>query len=519
MIRVAIFFTSVGLLALGVAWLADRPGEVSLVWLGYRVETSVMVAAAALIVLMIAVVVIGSLLRAILRSPDQVSMFLRHRRQIRGYLAITRGLIAVGAGDARVALRSAEEAARLSPNDPLALLLTAQSAQMSGDRAAAEAAFKAMASRVDTKLFGLRGLYIEAQRRNDVPAARLFAEEAVKTSPATGWAAQAVLDDRAAAGDWNGALESLDAMKGDLQKPLYRRQRAVLLTARALALADSDRNAALTLALEATKLAPDLIPAAALAGRRLAEAGETRKAAKIIEAAWILHPHPDLAEVYADLRLGDSARERRARIKKLADKAPSHIESALALARTALDAGEYAQARSALAAYAAAPTRRVAALMAQIEETEHGDEGRAREWLARAARAAPDAAWTADGMVSERWMPVSPVSGRLDAFTWRVPLAAIGAGPNIDAETAIRPNETSAVVPAKRKAPARGAQRPARKGKTEKVPSADAVIPLVHAPDDPGPDVALDSDPVPETADAAPATRHAPWQRWRELFR
>ena len=63
--------------------------------------------------------------------------------------------------------------------------------------------------------------------------------------------------------------------------------------------------------------------------------------------------------------------------------------------------------------------------MAEIEQRESGDEGRAREWMARALHAARDPAWTADGFVSDRWMPVSPVSGRLDAFQWKVPLAEI----------------------------------------------------------------------------------------------
>jgi len=46
-------------------------------------------------------------------------------------------------------------------------------------------------------------------------------------------------------------------------------------------------------------------------------------------------------------------------------------------------------------------------VMAEIEEKEHGDEGRAREWMTRAVHARRDPAWTADGVVSERWMPVS----------------------------------------------------------------------------------------------------------------
>ena len=426
MIRVVLFLLAVAVLAAGFVWVADRPGDVAITWMGYHVETSVMVAALAVAALVLVLMLLWAIVRFILRSPEQVSLFFRHRRAMKGYLAISRGLIAIGAGDLRSARRSADEAARLSPGDPLALLLTAQSAQMAGDRSGAERAFREMTRRDDTKLLGLRGLYIEAQRRDDAHAARLAAEEAAKASPAPAWAGQAVLDYRCAAADWAGALDALDHMKGALEKADYRRKRAVLLTARALALEEIDRDASRAAVLEAVKLAPDLVPAAALAGRRLAEAGEQRKARKILEKAWTINPHPDIAEAYANLRLGDSGA-----------RAPhAHAEAGRQCCRASSKArwpwraprstrANSASARAALAPYLSAPTRRVATLMAEIEESEHGDEGRVREWMGRAMRAAGDPAWTADGVVSERWLPVSP-NGRLDGFVWKVPLAEIG---------------------------------------------------------------------------------------------
>jgi HemY protein len=44
-----------------------------------------------------------------------------------------------------------------------------------------------------------------------------------------------------------------------------------------------------------------------------------------------------------------------------------------------------------------------------------------REWLARGSRAPRDAAWVADGIISSQWAPISPVTGKLDAFEWRQP--------------------------------------------------------------------------------------------------
>ncbi len=552
MIQVVLFLVTVALAAAGFAWVADRPGDVVLTWMGYRIETSLMVAAFAVVALVILVMIVWSLARAILRSPEQVSLFFRHRRAMKGYLAISRGLIAIGSGDMRLARKSADEAARLSPGDPLMLLLTAQSAQMNGDRSGAERAFYEMTRHDDTRLLGLRGLYIEAQRRNDPVAARRVAEEAAKAAPSLTWAGQAVLDDRCAAADWAGALDALDNMKDGLDKSDYRRKRAVLLTARALALADSDRDASRLAVLDAVKLAPDLVPAAALAGRRLAENGDMRRAGKVLIGAWRLNPHPDLAEAYADLRLGDTARARLTRMQSLAEKTPGHIEGALAVARAALDAREFSSARTMLAPYLTSPTRRVATLMAEIEETEHNDEGRVREWMGRAMRAAGDPVWTADGVVSDRWLPVSP-AGRLDGYQWRVPLAEIGmTHPVIDApppplrapapefvpkslpeslpepmsgEVAPEPAIDVPEPPAgsERKAELQHNSQPLPPPEPRSAPprpkpaAAGAVIPLVHAPDDPGPDVGLDHDPVPETTSGGGSGD--PWRRIRQLFR
>ena len=450
MIRVALFLIFVGALALGVAWFADRPGDIAITWLGYRIETSLMVALAALAAVVVVAIVLWSLLRFLLRSPEQVSLFIRNRRAMKGHNAISRGLIAIGSGDAHKARRAAAEAHRLAPNDSLTLLLTAQAAQLAGDAPDAERAFRTMTQRDDTRLLGLRGLFIEAQRRGDGETAQRVAEEAVQTSSGVHWASQAVLDARCAAQDWAGALAALERMKGDLDKADYRRQRAVLLTARAQTLAETDRDTSRDLAREAVKLAPALVPAAVLAGRQLAEAGERRKASRMLETAWRVHPHPDLADAYADARLGASARERLERVQALAAKTPAEIEGALAVARAAIDARDFTLARRALEPYVAAPTQRVAALMADIEDRDGGDAGRARQWLARAMTARPDPVWTADGVISDRWLPVSPVTGKLDAFQWKVPLEEIGGrpGPVIEMAPGAAPAELVPLPPA-----------------------------------------------------------------------
>jgi HemY protein len=524
MIRIIFFLIVVGALALGVAWLADRPGDVAVTWQGWRIETSLMVLGAALLAALAVLVLVWSIVSAILRSPFAFRRHLHRRRGERAYRAISHGLIAVGAGDVDAARKHVAEAKRIAPTEPLALLLSAQSAQLAGDRETAASVFRDMANRPDTKTLGLHGLFIEARRSHDYENARAIAEEAARENPALTWAGRAVLEARSLAGDWAGALAHLEANKKTLDKDVYRRQRAVMLTARAHALEETDRDAAKAFALEAAKLTPTFVPAATLAGRMLAEGGELRKAARLISRAWQANPHPDLAEVFSNLRFGDAARDRLKRVEALAKTVPGHIEGALAVARAAIDAGDFAKARAVLASYLTAPTKRVALLMAELERAASNDEGRAREWLARALSAAPDPVWTAEGYISDRWLAVSP-SGRLDGFEWRVPLRGIAsAAPVIEAGTAgsiakqiaaeedadevsrgravgtekADPIGTAAVASA-------GTTRPA--GAAEQAPVAP-VIPLIHAPDDPGPDASEEPEPRAAAQTAA----------WRKMF-
>jgi HemY protein len=508
MIRVALYLVLVGAIAYGVAILADRPGDVIVTWQGLRIETSLLVLGAAILVVVVVLSFVFGFIRWIVRSPIVLARLLRNRRGVRAYEAISHGLIAVGAGDVAAAQRFTAEVQRLAPGEPLALLLSAQAAQLAGDRDAAERAFRTMAAQPDTKALGLHGLFIEAQRRNDAGSARAYAEEAARIAPSLGWAGTAVLEARCRDGDWAGALNLLEQQRRMLDKATYRRQRAVLLTARALAVEDSDRDAAKEFVLEANKLAPDLVPAAALAGRLLAEGGHLRKASRIIDSAWRANPHPELAQAYAELRSGESARDKLKRIEAGARRVPGHIEGALAVARAALDAQEFAKARNELSPYLERPTRRVCVLMAKLERTERNDEGRAREWMARALNAPPDPQWTADGYVSDRWLPVSPVSGRIDAFVWRVPLTGAIAAPIIEPElpapisAAPAPRGQNAVIPAGASA-VRSAPEPVKAQ-----PKPEPVIPLVHAPDDPGPDGAPESE--------TPADQES--SGWRKIF-
>ncbi|WP_341988238.1 heme biosynthesis HemY N-terminal domain-containing protein [Azorhizobium sp. AG788] len=516
MIRLVLLLVCLTLIAFGAAWLADRPGEIAIVWQGWQIQTTVPVALAALAAFSVVLLVAWRLLSLLVASPRLLAGFSRRRRREKGLAAVSRGLMAIGAGDADAARRARSDAQRFLPNDPLTRLLAAQSAQFSGDQDDALRTFRTMLEDPDTRLLGLRGLHIEARRSGDAEAARLLAEEAATQAPALTWAADAVIEARCSDGDYAGAravLEKQMAHRG-IDKLQYRRRRAVLMAAEALALEQTDPPVARECAVEAVRLAPTLVPAAVVAGRLLGANGDLRKAAKIVETAYASTPHPELAEVCAHLRPGDAALDRLKRIRNLAAKAPDHPESAIALAHATIDALEFAEARAVLQKLSLEPTQRICLLMAELEAAEHEDVGKAREWAARALRAPRDPAWICDGRVFDAWGPLSPLTGKLDAFVWAVP-PGVSATPVLEHEAervrtaiaAIREKEearreiaraaelerlaaesAAAALAAPVEAPAEAAATPTAplNGAGHRAPSP--VVALPPLPDDPGPE-------------------------------
>jgi HemY protein len=431
MLRILSFLILVFALGLGFAWLAERPGTMLVTFNGYEYQVTLMVAAVIATATVAAVMISWWLVKSLWNSPYTVARYFRVRRRDRGYQALSTGLIAAGAGDADAARRKHRESAKLlsAGQEPLLQLLEAQTSLLDGDHAGARKKFEAMLDDPEMRLIGLRGLYLEAQRLGDRGVARHYAERANSVAPQLSWAANAALESKMTDGDWDGALRILDAQKAtrQIEREAAAKNRAVLLTAKAISIANTDPLASKNAAIEANRLDPGLVPAAVIAAKALFKQDDLRKGAKILEATWKQEPHPEIADAYVHARPGDSPVDRLKRARKLEDLRQNNVESSIAVARAALDAGDYKAAREAAEAAARLqPREGVVLLMADIDEADGGDQGRVRQHLARAVKAQPDPAWSADGYVSEKWAPFSPVTGRIGAFEWRVPVERIG---------------------------------------------------------------------------------------------
>lgn len=440
MVRLFIFLLVILGLAWGFSWLADRPGLLSITWEGNLIETSVMAAATMVVALIGAVMLLWWIIGIIWTSPYSVRRYFRARKRDRGYQALSTGLIAAGAGNALLARKMSIRSRSLlsADQEPLIHLLDAQAALIEGKYDDARAKFESMSNDPETRELGLRGLYMEARRLGANEAARQYAEKAVEHAPYLPWASQATLESQSQSARWDEALETLAQQRAAniISKSEAERLRAVLLTARAGERLESDPSGAREDSTDALKLAKDLVPAGIICAKALLRQENVRKAASVLEGVWKLSPHPDIARTYVRARSGDSTLDRLKRAEKLEAMRPNNIESLLAVSQAALDAQDFAKARArAEAAARVEPSERVYLLLADIEEAETGDQGRIRHWMQQALRAPRNAAWVADGFVSENWLPVSPVTGKLDTFEWKVPFSQL-EGPVVEGRIA-----------------------------------------------------------------------------------
>ncbi|MBT5296900.1 MAG: heme biosynthesis protein HemY [Rhodospirillaceae bacterium] len=433
MLRAVWFLILVALSVLVVIWLIDRPGSVAVNWQGYRIETSFAVLSGAMTGLAILAALVYRMVLAIRRAPTRVGEAWRGRRRQKGYQALTRGMVAVAAGDGDEAKRQGKRADVLLNEPPLTMLLSAQAAQLNGDEQAARQFFEAMAETPETEFLGLRGLLNQALKREDHAEALGLARRAYRLRPKSDWVGASLFDLQIRNGQWLDAQITSDELVrgGVIDKTDGRRRKSVLALQQATdARLVGDQAGAAKHIKTAFDQDSAFVPAAASHVGALIDQGKSRRAAEIIEKTWRAQPHPDLVQLFwravgaVDGMAGMKATER------LAAANPNHQESHLALARAALEARLWGEARKNLMAISGGEDNvdghdeaRVCRLWAELEEAEHEDTDAARRWLNRASLAEWDPAWVCGdcGNAVGAWSAVCGNCGSFDSFDWKTP--------------------------------------------------------------------------------------------------
>jgi HemY protein len=439
MIRLALWLIASLLIAGLIAWVTGLPGTILIEVPGWRAEPRIGLALLAGLVLTVAAGLVMWVVLGLLATPGRMARRRRMRRQQQGIDALSDGFIALTAGDPGRARSLARDAQARLPDNSAARLLEARAELALGNMPAAREQYRALIADDKTALAALTGLFEQAQTQRRPAAALTFARKALAIAPDTGWASEAVFEELVRRREWAQAVAMINDQPAPTREARAKKRRiqAVIETARARETETTDPLNALEHALTALRLLPDFVPAALIAARIHSSQGEVRRAQSLLRRIWRATGHPHAATLYAHAQPGASALDRLKRMRELVPLPPASRAGAMVLARAAIDAQDWALAREALAGELEEPSAGIATLMAEIEEGE-GDQGKARAWLSRAVQAPRDPAWTADGIVADEWEPVSPVTGRLDAFAWKVPVSAVAtsAAPARDAEDA-----------------------------------------------------------------------------------
>lgn len=444
LLKIIIFIAIIVGATFGVTYLTEMDNLGVLIIFGKEYFITPLLAVVGSLVLLLAVWIlfkIVGLLVATLRflngDETAVSRYIDRRSERKGYEALGEGMMALAAGEGRLAIRKAERAGKYLGRPQLTNLVVAQGAEMVGDKALATKAFKQLIADESTRFVGVRGLMKQRLDDGDTETALKLAEKAMVLRPKNAEVQTTLISLQSRQEDWQGARGTLAAAlkAGNVPRDVHKRRDAVLALAHARdAMAEGQVVTATRDVAEANRLSPGLVPAAVMSARLAVEAGNKRQAVKAVRKAWDQAPHPDLAAAFAEIEPDETPALRLRRFRPLLGKHADHGEVKMLEAELHIANENFPEARRALGDLAeTAPTARSVTIMAAIERGEGSPDRVVRGWLARAVTAPRGEQWLCSncGHVHEDWRPVCANCESFDTLEWAQPRqsAAALAGP------------------------------------------------------------------------------------------
>ncbi|WP_342069345.1 heme biosynthesis protein HemY [Yoonia algicola] len=356
-----------------------------------------------------------------------ISRYFDRNRERKGYEALSEGMMALASGEGHLAMTKAARADKYLKQPQLTNLLTAQAAEMTGDRKTAEETYKKLLADDKTRFVGVRGIMKQKLSEGDTDTAMALAQKAFALKPKHEETQDVLLRLQAEKSDWDGARKTLGAKlkSGSLPRDVHKRRDAVLALSQARDILDEGKTIeAREAAIEANRLSPDLIPAAIMAARGYIGEGNARYATRVLTKAWNAQPHPDLAAAFAEIAPDETSEARIKRFATLTKTTANNPETKMLMAELQIAAEDFPAAKRALGDLVEKePTARVLTLMAAIERGEGADDSVVRGWLTKALTAPRGPQWICDKCqhIHATWGPTCTNCGAFDTLAWKAP--------------------------------------------------------------------------------------------------
>ena len=442
LVKILLFVVFIVAASFGAGLLMDTGGSVRLALAGTEFSLGPLQAAIAVLALLVlvwlllkAIGLLFATLRFLNGDETAISRYFDRNRERRGYQALADGMMAMAAGEGRLALIKAQRAESYLDRPELTNLLVAQAAEVAGDTKRAGEAYKALLADPRTRFVGIRGLLKQKLAEGDTETALKLAEKAFELKPRHTESQDILLKLQSESADWKGARSTLGAQRksGALPRDVYRRRDAVMALQEARIVVDENASIeAREAAIAANKLSPDLIPAAAMAARSYIAKGDKKNATRVLKKAWDAKPHPALAAAFAEIEPEESPTQRVKRFKVLTAIHPDDAETRLLLAELSIAAEDFPAARRALGDLPTShPTQRALVIMAAVERGQGAEDATVRAWLSKALTAPRGPQWCCDKCqaIHAAWGPICENCGGFDTLSWRDPIEATGASP------------------------------------------------------------------------------------------
>ena len=434
--KIVLFLMIVVAIAFGATYLMDGDNTIIgdlMITLGGVEYTLSAIEAVIVLTLLVVLIWVGlkllSLLVATLRfingDDTAISRYFNRSRERRGYRALSEGMMALASGDANAAMTKAGQAERYLQQPTLTNLLAAQAAEMSGNTTRAEQIYKELIKDPQTRFVGVRGIMKQRLATGDTDVALKLAQKAFELKPKHEEVQDVLLQLQAKSHDWQGARKTLGVKlkQGKIPRDVHKRREAVLALSQAADVIDEENSIEKReAAIEANRLSPDLVPAAAMAAREYIAQGKPKLAVRVIKKAWESQPHPDLAAAFSEIAPNETPQERLKRFAQLSKLNPYHIESRLMMSELNLAAEDFPEARRALGDIVEnEPDARALTIMAAIERGEGSSDEVVRGWLTKALSAPRGPQWVCDkcNTIHSDWVPVCSSCDVLDTLSWK----------------------------------------------------------------------------------------------------
>ena len=441
MLKTFLFLVKVALIVGALIWLSEQEGNVKIEWMDYTVNVHVGLFLAGLLTTILVSIFVYRVMRTVVDFPASYRYFSQNRARDMGYKALTLGLTAVAAGDTKAALKQAEKARSLLPEDKgLPLLLEAQAARLDGREEDAQHSFAGLLENKDTSFLGVRGLLQAAMDAGDHEGALELARQALSLHPKQPWILRTVYDLEVSQRLWNDAEATVKcAVKaGAITKERGLSDRVAMALAVALQAEQEGLNeVALAEYRRAQRLDASAAHAVLLAADYHIGQGQKKRAKALIEKSWKKNPHAAMLDIWERLMPEKAASDALEKLKwyETLVKMNGSIARAHVMAgKAAMDAALWGEARSYFeAAEAIRPSKELYQALAELEDKAIGNEEAAREWLAKAAEVPAERIWICreTGRVYSSWRPIAEPHGSFNTIEWDYPIGEEADGDTV----------------------------------------------------------------------------------------